>query len=370
MACMAPNKCFCKPNYKKINESYCEPLCSFTTDSFECINAKCVAPDECECFEGHRKVSDFQCEPICTNCHNGECVATNMCECYEGYKINLEGSCEPICDPECINAKCVAPNSCECDESYEKYVKKHECFEKRVVKDQQSCLLSCHDGVCSDNGICICGSGFEMLNEKCLKTCDKKCANGKCLEDQCVCFDGYKLNKNSTECEPICAFEDGHDCVNGICVAPQTCQCFNGYHLLPTKNCTCVLMCNPPCINGVCTEDGCVCHKNFYNISKHECIKDCNEGFKWVYDDCIEDNSQELFGNDDIEDSTDLTTLTDYDTSTDTSTEVSECTTDHIFLIGISSEEDDEGEDEDEDDDDEASAESTTIAPIYLKPGR
>lgn len=320
MACLAPNKCYCKPEYKKVNESYCEPVCSFTADNFECINAKCIAPNKCDCLNGYKNISEFQCEPICSSCLNGECVSPEVCECSDGYEKNSEGLCEPVCEPSCINANCIAPNICKCKENFEKYLRTHECLEKHVIKDHESCLSSCQNGACSNNGTCICDSEYEMYNGKCLKVCSKECENGKCLENQCVCPESYKLSENSTSCLPICAFEDDHDCISGTCIAPQTCKCFDGYRFLDDRNCTCVPMCSPQCINGVCTENGCICHETFHNISDHECIKNCSEGFKWVYDDCIDDSPFDSFENDDDEEfSLERTTklFTSYESSTD-----------------------------------------------------
>lgn len=321
MACLAPNRCVCKPNYKKLADS-CEPICSFTADNFECINAKCIAPNVCECHAGYRNVSDFQCEPICSDCANGECTAPDTCECHDGYETNADGICAPICSPLCVNSKCVAPNHCECDANHEKYMKAYECLEKHVIKDRQSCMKSCQRGACSDDGTCICESGYEMYNGLCSKLCDKKCSNGRCLEDQCVCLEGFKLAENSTtNCSPICAFEGGHDCVMGVCVAPQICKCLDGYRFLDARNCTCVPKCDPPCINGVCTEDGCLCRDNFYSINDYECIKNCSEGFKWLYDDCVEEMSGESNEGDvdeslfDDELSTTVISLTSYEDS-------------------------------------------------------
>lgn len=349
MACLAPDKCVCKPDYKKV-DSHCEPICSFTADNFECINAKCVAPNECECLEGFRRVSEFQCEPICTNgCSNGYCHEPEVCECHQGYEKNSAGVCEPICDPGCINAECVAPNTCQCFESFAKYLKPNECLERHVINDRESCLRSCQHGTCSDDGLCVCASGFEMFNGKCLKICDKECHNGKCLEDQCVCPENYRLSENSTACMPICSFEDGHDCISGTCVAPQTCQCFDGYKFLDSRNCTCVPMCDPQCINGICLEGGCVCHENFYNISDYECIKNCTAGTKWVFDECIEYSSFEVFGTEEIEEFFNATSSTEPVTSYE---ETSEDESDAF-----------EDDDEDEDDDDEGSSTSTENSP-------
>lgn len=254
---------------------------------------------------------------------NGECIAPDVCECNDGYDKNSAGICEPICDPSCINGKCVAPNSCECNDNFEKYLKTHECLEKSDISDRQSCIKSCQHGTCGDSGACICEAGYEMYNGKCLKLCDKECSNGMCLEDQCVCYESYKLSENSTSCLPICAFHDEkHDCIMGTCVAPQTCECLDGYRFLDYRNCTCVPMCEPQCVNGVCTENGCICHADFYNISSFECVKNCTNGTKWVYDECIEEMSFDMDETDDDEDifddeSTTIEQITSYEEMTE-----------------------------------------------------
>jgi hypothetical protein len=344
MACLKPNLCFCKPDFKKVNNT-CEPVCSFTDADFECIHGKCISPNVCECYEGYRNVTEFQCEPICENCVNGECLAPSVCECHDGYEKISDDICSPVCDPPCINSVCTKPNFCKCNENFEKYLKSHECLEKNVIIDRQSCEKSCENGTCSDDGTCICKFGFEMFNEKCLAVCDKECVNGKCLEDQCVCPENYKLSENSTaECLPICAFEDGHDCIYGTCVAPQICKCFEGYRFLDDRNCTCVPMCDPPCINGVCTEHGCICHEHFpINISDHECIKNCSEGFTFMYDDCIDNDDFEIFQ--------------DTTTSTTSSEETFDIIYQYTTSESITSYE--ETSDDDKDEEDEGSADDT-----------
>lgn len=60
----------------------------------------------------------------------------------------------------------------------------------------------------------------------------------------CECEDGYQVSyDNSTNdkdwniCHPVCdAFDD---CENGTCVAPNVCQCFEGF-LLSDNNYTCI----------------------------------------------------------------------------------------------------------------------------------
>lgn len=224
--CAGPNQCECNSDYKKLNATHCEPICSFTEEDFDCINARCFEPNKCQCHEGFYPISEFQCEPICINCNNGDCIAPYQCDCHDGYeKLNDDETCTPICNPKCINADCVSPNVCMCHRNYEKYLVPNECLERHVIKDRQDCLRTCTNGSCNKNGTCLCHYGYEMYNGKCLKICTKKCTNGKCLENQCVCPPQYQLSvdDNST-CLPICSFEDGHDCINGKCVAPNTCK--------------------------------------------------------------------------------------------------------------------------------------------------
>lgn len=288
-ACQTPNVCQCRPRFKKVNSTFCEPTCSFTDEEFECINANCIGFNKCQCYDGFVPLSEFECEPVCENCTNGMCVAPGQCECHDGFEKNESNACAPVCSPQCINGYCRAPNSCTCYENYEMYLNNYECLEQRVIQSHQDCRKSCSNGSCIGNGTCICNYGFEMYSGKCSKICNKNCGQGRCLENQCVCPAQYRL-ENST-CVPICAFEEGHDCINGDCIAPNICRCFESYKFLDDRNCTCVPKCNPQCINGICTENGCICHEGFFNVSDYECGKNCSEGFLWIVDDCYEEFS-------------------------------------------------------------------------------
>lgn len=300
--CLFPNFCACKSvEYKKVTKTDCDPKCSFTQDNFECINSKCIAPNVCECSDGYAKVSEFQCDPVCSNCTNGICVLPEVCECTSGFEKDDNGVCQPTCTPSCINGNCIAPDTCECFENYKNDIKPNEC----VTVEKTS------HNICNDKS-CLCESGFEFYNGKCLRSCNKVCINGKCLDDQCICSDGYKLSQDDTsnpECRPICSFEEGHDCIKGKCIAPQVCECFEGFRFLDDRNCTCVELCNPSCINGVCTNDGCKCHEGFFNISNYECTKSCEDGFELIDGFCEQDlMSMEL--------NVDSTILDDYDSIT------------------------------------------------------
>ncbi|KAL7043382.1 hypothetical protein ACKWTF_001485 [Chironomus riparius] len=324
MECSEPNHCTCKRDYKKTNETHCEPICSFTEEDFDCINAYCYAPSKCRCHEGFKQISEFECEAMCNNCRNGNCVGPNNCECNEGYEKNSNGTCMPQCVPACINGNCVKPNLCQCHENFKKYLIPNECFEANVIKDLRDCRRTCTNGSCNKNATCICNYGYEMYNGKCSKICHKNCINGKCLEDQCVCPPDYKLSIETSTCMPICSFEDGHDCINGDCIGPNICECYPGYKFLDNRNCTCVAMCDPPCMNGVCTTDGCICHENFYMIADNECIKNCSEGYMWLHDDCVENFD---FNNFDDESTTEMITSTMIETTTEVVTETTKVET-------------------------------------------
>lgn len=256
MLCIAPNVCVCKNSqYKNVNGS-CEPKCEFGEDRSDCLNAKCVGPNECECLTGYDKVSESTCEPVCEKCDYGDCIGPELCECHEGYDnvVLSDGSedkseCQPICEVECINAQCVSPNFCECRDKSFKRISDNECA---YVDDSKCNDKNCQNGLCVD-GECVCKAQHKLIDGKCKKMCDMICEHGKCLDDKCFCDDGYKVSEDRKRCDPVCAFEDGHDCefdfffinetclfefslihsgIEGICIAPQTCQCNPGFKFL------------------------------------------------------------------------------------------------------------------------------------------
>ncbi|EDW24001.1 GL23616 [Drosophila persimilis] len=59
--------------------------------------------------------------------------------------------------------------------------------------------------------------------------CEKFCWNGTCVEEQCTCEPNYKLHRDEGDdgrllCLPICETE----CINGYCLFPGMCACFDG----------------------------------------------------------------------------------------------------------------------------------------------
>lgn len=105
--------------------------------------------------------------------------------------------------------------------------------------------------------------------------------NGVCqAPDICQCDDGHVL-QNGTECVPICSKE----CRNGTCIAHEMCECNEGFHLRGYQDHICVPICgnsidnfddetDDGCINGTCVEPNqCECLHGFrLENDNHTCI--------------------------------------------------------------------------------------------------
>ncbi|RVE45848.1 hypothetical protein evm_009529 [Chilo suppressalis] len=88
--------------------------------------------------------------------------------CCKGYKRNPYNYriCDPVCTAECINSLCTAPDTCSC---YPDHVR-------------------------NLGGICVA-------------TCPIGCQNGHCSGGECLCREGYKLDRDGKFCVPSCAAE-------------------------------------------------------------------------------------------------------------------------------------------------------------------
>eukprot|EP00899_Mesostigma_viride_P025247 jgi/Mesvir1/5907/Mv00677-RA.1 len=143
-----------------------------------------VPPDGCMCETGYTSVDCAI--PVCRKpCLQGRCSHPNRCDCLPGW---VGKQCEePVCaaKPGCGHGKCVAPNVCSCDEGfYGKF-----------------CHIRCINGVYIPDPP----------------------GHGRGQGIYCGCHHGW----HGTECDiPECRL---HGCENGICEAPDKCNCEAGY---------------------------------------------------------------------------------------------------------------------------------------------
>ncbi|XP_037038817.1 von Willebrand factor D and EGF domain-containing protein-like [Bradysia coprophila] len=89
-----------------------------------------------------------------------------------------------------------------------------------------------------------------------------------------VCCEGYQRDPHIfRKCSPICSQE----CVNGICVAPNRCQCYPDHvHNLAGY---CVATCPIGCYNGECDSNVCRCKPGYQlEPNRRFCIPKCSQG--------------------------------------------------------------------------------------------
>lgn len=103
------------------------------------------------------------------------------------------------------------------------------------------------------------------------------------------CCLGYKKGadkEGAVTCTPICQT----NCTNGVCAAPNTCVCNDGYTISPDNDSKCIPFCRRPCSNADCTApDVCSCHPGFRPVAgsnSSECEpefdkRSCTNG-KWI----------------------------------------------------------------------------------------
>lgn len=253
--------------------------------------------DTCSCKEGYEFVKDSfnVCEPVCDPpCLNGDCVEPNVCTCDIG-KINLSlllieseyitlitgykainGQCLPHCDNECINGFCLLPNQCACINGY--------VFASHSSNQCEAFCENCINGICTEPNHCECLNGFRMNgNSVCERMCLTDCIFGDCVNGECVCEEEFQLENGTCvdkstlewdsvgvtneisgksnddfvvttgntvchcdnegcedDCLPVCGFNQ-EACINGTCISPGICKCFDGFELSPSNSLVCVL---------------------------------------------------------------------------------------------------------------------------------
>ncbi|KAG2392646.1 hypothetical protein C9374_011371 [Naegleria lovaniensis] len=194
--CVAPNTCQCKPNFAGAECSqcasgytgmYCErPMC-YGVDSlnkYVCSgNGACVAPNKCSCKPGAygERCEQFTCgeigKPQCSG--HGICVGPQMCSCNASTTTGYWGgsNCE-MCQPsysgaQCTERSCSAATTClgrgTCNPDYTCTCTGNFAGPYcRTCKDGffgPYCNVTCDpmktcsgNGVCTTNGGCTCNS--------------------------------------------------------------------------------------------------------------------------------------------------------------------------------------------------------------------
>ncbi|XP_013187402.1 putative uncharacterized protein DDB_G0282499 [Amyelois transitella] len=88
------------------------------------------------------------------------------------------------------------------------------------------------------------------------------------------CCHGYARNIHDfMVCEPVCS----KGCINSLCVAPETCQCYPDY----VKNSAgfCTATCPIGCQNGRCSGGECICNSGYKLDSESKyCVPSCKDG--------------------------------------------------------------------------------------------
>ncbi|KAH8403179.1 hypothetical protein KR222_006462, partial [Zaprionus bogoriensis] len=117
----------------------------------------------------------------------------------------------------------------------------------------------------------------------CVPVCSKGCENGVCVApDKCNCKNGYKFNELNARCTPICA----NGCKNGDCQEPGKCICNEGYEkqfsiVFSSKPVAqiCMPKCDVRCGPGrSCVEPNkCACSEGYVELDDN-CVPVCSKG--------------------------------------------------------------------------------------------
>lgn len=133
---------------------------------------------------------------------------------------------------------------------------------------EKSCVPECIFGKCV-NGQCICDSGFQLYDGICIQTTSTTSTTTSTTSTTTsattkavvvdVTTEYFEIDDVTTENVPCntCESEDCDDdgkneclpfcgrnkeiCVNGTCISPGVCECFDGFGLLPNSLFVCVL---------------------------------------------------------------------------------------------------------------------------------
>lgn len=115
------------------------------------------------------------------------------------------------------------------------------------------------------------------------------CEHGICIAPNlCECSDGYQWESNVNKCIPICAT----NCTNGICMAQDNCTCNENYYFNETLE-SCEPNCPSGCTFGICiAPNECACNVGYQlkNGSLNECQPICEpncKNGKCISNECV-----------------------------------------------------------------------------------
>ncbi|KAI4486153.1 hypothetical protein M0802_012521 [Mischocyttarus mexicanus] len=385
--CTDPEICTCDEGYISTNNNQtCEPYCANG-----CNNGECVAPDDCQCNTGFVKNGNDT-DSICVNAckdacnHKGVCLDDQgNCDCLFGWKgiacevatycvvfvskklqiyetltIFEEDENELIffnkTNPKCQQCLNEIYNETICYElPYNFYGEQN--YSTMCLVDAMLLIYKSNSIDFNDSGMRQqkenyfetylspflgtykiqrrrinyrinnyptyrvqekCCKGFKQVSNFCLPDCFPQCENGSCVAPNvCECSQGYAITTEDKHiCKPICS----NGCSIGKCVQPEVCVCpehyfldSDGYHCIPT----CFYKCNPN--NSYCSgPNTCSCDIGFKKsnesdicepICERECINSkcvepehchCNDNYEPDVDDvykCIPKCEQKcIFG--------------------------------------------------------------------------
>ncbi|XP_071055469.1 multiple epidermal growth factor-like domains protein 10 [Onthophagus taurus] len=195
--------------------------------------------------------------------------------CCSGYKLDCNSQrCLPECAQGCENGECTAPNTCTC---------KHGFIKGPKDKCIRVCPWGCLNGVCANDGRCSCNSGYTMhINGMyCLPTCIGGCGKGgECVApNQCQCLNGYYKDYQG-KCIPSLSQYQPHqqqiyNQTNQMNPNTQNRSCQGGHQLI---NGECKPICSKGCQNGVClAPERCSCNPGWIlDLSGSICTPHCN----------------------------------------------------------------------------------------------
>ncbi|XP_017776783.1 PREDICTED: von Willebrand factor D and EGF domain-containing protein-like, partial [Nicrophorus vespilloides] len=144
--------------------------------------------------------------------------------------------------------------------------------------------MCCVQALCGDGECC---EGYANQNGTCTPICKKPCKFGICVApDLCECNDGYESSQDGRSCLPVCT----ETCVNGRCMSPGKCMCTMGFYADAKNPNICYRQCTNRPIRGQIRWCGCSSGYSKQEDSKScvpVCKKPCVEGFCGSPDTCV-----------------------------------------------------------------------------------